>query len=161
MKLFLSKGVRVVFSDYNEKNGLAVQSELHQLGLDAHFVPVNVTNDASIAACITKAAEILGVIDIAVNTAGVTGPQLEGHVLPETEYRKIFDVDMDGCWRFSKAIIPYFRAQEPRLLRHDVGPAWEPVMQRGSLVNVASSIGSLGQYNLAAYCEPFPLFLVS
>jgi len=152
VKHFLKKGVRVVLADFNEDGGKAVVDDLRKAGQDATFIPVNITTEESITACICKAVEALGVIDIAVNCAGVTGPMYDVHELPEEEYRKIMTVDLDGCWRFSKAMITYFRAQEPRFVRHDKGVAWEPVYQRGSLVNVASSIGSVAQYKLGAYC---------
>lgn len=75
------------------------------------------------------------------------------HELSDAEYSKITKIDMEGCFKFMKYIIQYFRAQEPRLVRHDEGIAWEPVYQRGSLVNLASSIATVCQPLLSAYCR--------
>lgn len=115
---------------------------------------IDVTSNESIQAGIKAASEVLGVIDFAVNTAGITGPMLPIHELDDEQYYKITRIDMDGCFKFMKYIIQYFRAQEPRFVRHDEGIAWEPVYQRGSLVNLASSIATVCQPLLGAYCEP-------
>lgn len=78
---------------------------------------------------------------------------MEGHLLEDKDWNFILRTDLEGTWRFNKAIIAFWRSQEPRKVRDDSakGPMWEPVLQRGSLVNVASSLGSEGKAYLAAY----------
>ncbi len=153
VKLFLKRGVSVVVADIDEGRGTAVERDLTSRGYAVTFVKASVTDDDSLNNMIAKAASIYGKIDFAVNTAGVTGPQVEGHLLKDPDWYKVISTDLEGTWRFSKAIITYFRSQEPRLVRHDVGPYWGPVFQRGSLVNIASSLGSEGKAYLAVYCK--------
>ena len=153
VKHFLRKGVKPCIADINEKTGRAAQEELKNLGHEVGFVALDITSNESIQAGIKSAADILGVIDFAVNTAGITGPMTPMHELEDDQYYKITRIDMDGCFKFMKYILQYFRAQEPRFIRHDEGVAWEPVYQRGSLVNLASSIATVCQPLLGAYCR--------
>jgi hypothetical protein len=78
--------------------------------------------------------------------------------MEDSEYSLVMKIDLEGTWRFSKAIITYWRAREPRVIRDDSsrGTVWQKVEQRGSLVNVASSLGSEGKAYLAVYCELSP-----
>lgn len=135
-----------------EARGKALEQELVAAGHTCAFIPVNITNSESIDNLITKSVELYGRIDYAVNSAGYTGQTVEGHLLEDAEYHRIMSIDVEGTWRFTKAFIKYFRCQEPRLVRHDIGPHWGPVTQRGSIVLVASSLGSEGKEQLAAYC---------
>jgi len=136
----------------SEARGKALEQELSLAGHTCAFVPVDVTNSSSIDNLITQSVALYGRIDYAVNTAGYTGQTVEGHLLEDVEYSRIMTIDVEGTWRFTKAFVKYFRSQEPRLVRHDVGPHWGPVTQRGSIVLVASSLGSEGKEHLAAYC---------
>jgi len=135
-----------------EARGKALEKELSAAGHTCAFLPVDITRSDSIDELITKSVALYGRIDYAVNTAGYTGQTVEGHLLEDAEYFRIMTVDVEGTWRFTKAFIKYFRSQEPRLVRHDIGPHWGPVTQRGSIVLVASSLGSEGKEHLAAYC---------
>lgn len=70
VKHFLRKGVKPCIADINEKTGRAAQEELRKLGHEISFVRIDVTDNESIQAGIKQAAEALGQIDFAVNTAG-------------------------------------------------------------------------------------------
>lgn len=144
-----------MIADIDEKNGKAVEEELVAKGLPVTFIKASVSDDASLNSMIAKAVSIYGTIEYAVNTAGITGPSVEAHELEDADWHKVITIDLEGTWRFSKAIIKFWRTQEPRLVRddHEERPEWEPVVQRGSLVNTASSLGSEGKAFLGVYCE--------
>ena len=144
--------LNVVIGDMSEARGKALEAELLKEGHTCAFVPINITDSASVDNFIAKAVELYGRIDFAVNTAGYTGQTVEGHLMEDEEYHRIMSIDVEGAWRFTKAFVKYFRSLEPRLVRHDIGPYWNPVTQRGSIVLVASSLGSEGKEHLAAYC---------
>ena len=144
--------LKVVIGDMSEVRGKALEAELSKAGYTCAFVPVNITDSTSIDSFMAKSVELYGRIDFAVNTAGYTGQTVEGHLLEDDEYRRIMSIDVEGAWRFTKAFVKYFRSLDPRLVRHDIGPYWHPVTQRGSIVLVASSLGSEGKEHLAAYC---------
>ncbi len=142
----------VVFVDIDGSKGNAIEKSLLDAGFKVKFAIGNVTDSASLEEMLRVAIDTFGRIDFAVNCAGITGPQVLGHEISEEDFHKIIAVDIEGTWRFSKLMITYWRGLEPRLVRHDQGEFFASVYQRGSLVNVASSLGSEGKSYLAVYC---------
>ncbi|MRG61405.1 SDR family oxidoreductase [Agromyces sp. CFH 90414] len=71
-------------------------------------VAVDVTDDASVRAGIERVAEELGGIDILVNNAGI-GAQGDVAANPDTEWARVFDVNVVGVARVSRAALPHLR----------------------------------------------------
>jgi 2-keto-3-deoxy-L-fuconate dehydrogenase len=71
----------------------------------------DVTDDASVRQAVDAAAERLGGIDILVNNAGVGAI---GTVADNTddEWHRVFDVNVVGIVRVTRAALPYLRASE-------------------------------------------------
>ena len=93
-------------------------------------LPLDVTSDASVAACITAA----GAIDALVNNAGIseTGP-LETY--PHDVLAKMFETNVFGPMRMVRALVPAMRARG-----------------RGVVVNVTSVEGRVAAPLAGAYC---------
>jgi len=68
----------------------------------------DVTDDASVRLAITTAAEQLGGIDILVNNAGIgaIGTVADN---PDEQWHQVFDVNVVGIVRVSRAALPYLR----------------------------------------------------
>ena len=100
--------------------------KLRAAGTDAFGVPLDVTDDASVAA----AAELIadqGGLDVLVNNAAITGgmPQTPTTVDPTT-VRVVVETNVIGVIRVTNAMLPMLRASaSPRI------------------VNMSSSVGSL------------------
>lgn len=150
----MKDGLRVVMADIDDTSGQTVQKRLKTVYKHISFVKVDVCQSKDIDNCISKAADVLGVIDVAVNSCGDIGRLAEAQDISWDDWRHVMDIGLDGAWRFSTAMVRYFRAQEPRLVRHDLGNAraWSPVYQKGSLVNIAASVGHVGHRLMAPYC---------
>jgi 2-keto-3-deoxy-L-fuconate dehydrogenase len=69
----------------------------------------DVTDDASVRLAIDTAAERLGGIDILVNNAGIgaAGTVADN---PDDEWHQVFDVNVVGIVRVTRAALPYLRA---------------------------------------------------
>ena len=69
----------------------------------------DVTDDASVRPAIAAAAEALGGIDILVNNAGVgaVGTVADN---PDDEWHRVFDVNVVGIVRVTRAALPHLRA---------------------------------------------------
>ena len=95
-------------------------------GADAFGVPLDVTDDASVAAAATLMEE-QGGLDVLVNNAGITGtmPQ-EPSVVTADNLRTVVETNVIGVVRVTNAVLP--------LLRRSSAPR---------IVNVSSSVGSL------------------
>jgi short-subunit dehydrogenase len=74
------------------------------------FLPLDVTNDESVAAVVREVLERSGRIDLLVNNAGVgsSGASEESSVAQD---QIVFDVNVFGLLRMTKAVLPHMRAQ--------------------------------------------------
>src|SRR5690348_6823289 len=68
----------------------------------------DVTDDASIRSAVAAAAEALGGIDIVVNNAGI-GAQGTVEDNDDAEWARVFDVNVQGMVRTTRAALPYLR----------------------------------------------------
>jgi NAD(P)-dependent dehydrogenase (short-subunit alcohol dehydrogenase family) len=97
-------------------------------------VPVDVTDDASVAAGVAAAAKGMGGLDTLVNSAGVFQFRaLEG--IATAEWDRILDVNLRGTFLVMREAMPLLKASG-----------------RGRVVNIASDAGKTGFALLAAYC---------
>jgi NAD(P)-dependent dehydrogenase (short-subunit alcohol dehydrogenase family) len=94
--------------------------------LGARFVPIDVTDDASVAAAAANVAEHEGSIDVLINNAGINGPVGDPSTLTAADAFGVFDVNVVGAIRTTTAFLP--------LLRRSADPV---------IINVSSGLGSL------------------
>ncbi|MFG3518658.1 SDR family NAD(P)-dependent oxidoreductase [Nocardia nova] len=96
-------------------------------GIDAFGVPLDVTDDASVAAAADLIADRAGGLDVLVNNAAITGgmPQAPTLVDPAT-VREAVETNVIGVIRVTNAMLP--------MLRRSAAPR---------IVNMSSSVGSL------------------
>ncbi len=102
-------------------------AKLRAAGADAFGVPLDVTDDASVAAAAGLVEERGGRLDVLVNNAGVTGgrPQ-EPTVVDLAIVRTAVETNVIGVIRVTNAMLP--------MLRRSASPR---------IVNMSSSVGSL------------------
>ncbi|CAG6395051.1 NADP-dependent 3-hydroxy acid dehydrogenase YdfG [Actinacidiphila cocklensis] len=105
----------------------AAVQKLRAGGADAFGVPLDVTDDASVAAAARLVEERAGRLDVLVNNAGVTGgmPQTPTTV-DLSAVRTAVETNVVGVIRVTNALLP--------LLRRSASPR---------IVNMSSSVGSL------------------
>ncbi|MEU7691216.1 SDR family oxidoreductase [Microbispora hainanensis] len=110
----------------DERRESAVE-KLRSAGVDAFGVPLDVTDDASVAAAAELIEERAGRLDVLVNNAAVTGgmPQTPTTVDPAT-MRAVVETNVIGVIRVTNAMLP--------LLRRSASPR---------IVNMSSTVGSL------------------
>jgi len=91
-------GARVAIAARDAERSAEAAGELGALA-----VPLDVTDAESVGAMVERVSGELGAIDVLVNNAGICfhRPALE---VPEQEWREVFDVNVDGLWRCSRAV---------------------------------------------------------
>ncbi|MEU3294009.1 SDR family NAD(P)-dependent oxidoreductase [Streptomyces longwoodensis] len=94
--------------------------------LGARYVPLDVTDDASVAAAAADVAAHEGRVDVLINNAGVHGPVGDPSDLTAADALAVLDVNLIGVIRTTTAFLP--------LLRRSDDPA---------IINVSSGMGSL------------------
>jgi NAD(P)-dependent dehydrogenase (short-subunit alcohol dehydrogenase family) len=131
---FVRKGYRTALADVNQAAGVAVETELRELG-DCTFFHCDVTDDDSVRAAVAAAASTYGRLDAAFNAAGIDGEH--GKRMAEStmeNWNRVIAVDLTG-------IFSCMRYEIPAIV--DSGG--------GSIVNCASTAGLRGAATVSAY----------
>ncbi|MFC8847965.1 MULTISPECIES: SDR family NAD(P)-dependent oxidoreductase [unclassified Micromonospora] len=94
-----------------ERGAAVVCLDLDPFGVPAplHGLRCDVTSDTSVTDAVAVAAHHLGGIDILVNNAGV-GAQGSVEANPADEWHRVFDVNVVGIVRVTRAALPHLRA---------------------------------------------------
>lgn len=133
-RLFAAEGANVVIGDLSETGGQAVAEAIAAAGGVAGFVRADVTDEASVAALMQSAVSRHGRLDILVANAGIPERKAPIDALDLSDWRRVIDVDLTGvaiCNKFAAAEMAKAGA--------------------GSIVNIASILGLVGQENSNAY----------
>ncbi|MET8356227.1 SDR family oxidoreductase [Micromonospora sp. NPDC005171] len=105
----------------------AAVARLRESGVDAFGVPLDVTDDRSVAAAADLIAERAGRLDALVNNAGITGGrQQQPSSVDPGVIRTVVETNVIGVIRVTNAMLP--------LLQRSASPR---------IVNMSSSVGSL------------------
>ena len=132
-RMFAKEGAKVVLADVTDQEGTAVAAEIAEMGGDALYVHLDVTNEDEWDAAVQSAVASFGKLDILVNNAGIWR---WGHVLETSsdQWDDIMDVNAKGVFLGTKAAIPEMRKAGG-----------------GSIVNISSTAGLVGSKTSAAY----------
>ena len=96
-KLLQERGADVAVLDLNPDQAAGVKA-----------IRCDVSDDASVRRAVEEAAEQLGGIDVVVNNAGM-GAQGTIEANDDDEWHRVFDVNVLGMVRVSRAALPYLR----------------------------------------------------
>lgn len=134
-KVFAREGASVVVAEVNPVTGAAVADAISADGGTARFVETDVTDKAAVERMASTAIDAFGTVDVLVNNAGVNVfyRPLE---MPENEWRRCFDLDLEAAWTCSRTVLPRMIA------RH-----------AGSIVNIASCHA----FQIIPHCFPYPV----
>ncbi len=91
-----------VFKDATDDLG-AVAEEIKRLGRRSLAIQADVTRKADVDNMVQRVIDEFGVIDILVNSAGISGgpPLIEE---PEDAWQKMMDIDLKSCYLCSQAV---------------------------------------------------------
>ncbi len=76
-------------------------------GRRAVTMSCDVRDQAQLDAAVARAISDLGQIDVLINNAGVGSPAGPVWELTEEQWLLLLDIDLNGVWRASKAVIPH------------------------------------------------------
>ena len=103
-------------------------------GKAASHRAVDVTDPDAVEAAAKATASAMGGIEVLVNNAGISGPNVPTWEYPVAEWRKVIDIDLNGVFYCCRAVVPILRRGG-----------------YGRIVNIASVAGKEGNPNAPAY----------
>ncbi len=129
----LQSGASVVLWDVTADRLKTSQAELSKLG-KVETATVDITNEDQVFAATDAAVKALGKVDILVNSAGITGPNVKTWEYSSKDFRQVQDINLIGTFHCCKAV---------------VGPMMKA--DYGRIINIASIAGKDGNPNAPAY----------
>ena len=131
-RLFTQEGAKVVFGDILDDQGKMVEAEILELGGEATYVHLDVTQEADWVAAVEAAVSRYGKLDVLVNNAGITiRKSIEDTT--EEDWDRIMAINAKGVFLGIKRAIPAMRSSGG-----------------GSIINISSTAGLVGSSTTGA-----------
>ncbi|MFD9705238.1 SDR family oxidoreductase [Lentzea sp. NPDC059081] len=111
-------GTTVGIGARDPRRGEEAAAKLRADGVDAFFVPLDVTDDESVASAAALVEERFGRLDVLVNNAGIAGewPTAPSAATPAV-LGKVLDTNVIGVVRVTNAMVPLLRrSARPRIV---------------------------------------------
>jgi NAD(P)-dependent dehydrogenase (short-subunit alcohol dehydrogenase family) len=133
-RVFAGAGASVVIASPDAARGPSVALTLTEQGPGrAHYVRCDVTADADREALVTATVERDGRLDCLVNNAGWHPPHKPIDDFSLDEFRSLLELNVVSVFALCKLALPHLRRT------------------RGSIVNVASLVATIGQHHATTY----------
>jgi len=132
--LLAQEGAKIAVTDVRSTEGMAVAAEICAAGGDALYFHHDVTQEQDWINVIADVMSAFGRLDIVVNNAGI-GPTGTIEDTSFEDYRKLMSINLDGVFLGVKYGIQAMKQSK----------------SRGSIINLSSIEGLVGDPNLAAY----------
>ena len=131
----LASGARVTIWDRDAAGMAKAADQLRQgqLGAVVNTVQVDVTDHASVVSATAQTTALAGV-DVLVNSAGITGPNVKVWDYPVDAWKQVFDVNVHGLFHCCRELSAHMKSRS-----------------YGRIVNIASVAGKDGNPNASAY----------
>jgi NAD(P)-dependent dehydrogenase (short-subunit alcohol dehydrogenase family) len=107
---FAEEGAKVAIIGRRKDVGEEAEKRLQGLGLEVRFIQGDVSDEDSVRSFINQAAEFHGCVDILVNNAAMFYP-LRFLGAERKEWRKVFDVILDGAYYCSQEAAQHMVSQ--------------------------------------------------
>lgn len=130
---YAKAGATIVFNDIKQElvdKGIAAYKEA---GIEAHGYVCDVTNEEQVNTMVAQIEKEVGAVDILVNNAGII-KRIPMHEMSAAEFRQVIDIDLNGPFIVSKAVIPAMMKKG-----------------HGKIINICSMMSELGRETVSAY----------
>lgn len=130
VKQLVDKGARVASWDFDSGNPEAMGS----FGNNALAIACDITDPASVESAYQQTCESFDTPVVLVNSAGIAGPNATVEDYDFDEWKKVFDVNINGTFLVNRVCIAGMKAEG-----------------YGRILNIASVAGKEGNPNASAY----------
>jgi NAD(P)-dependent dehydrogenase (short-subunit alcohol dehydrogenase family) len=132
---FAAEGAAVAVADLEPAKADAVAEEITGSGGNALALAVDVANEASAGAAVTRTLDVFGKLTTLVNVAATVTPDGSVETLSLAQWNEALAVNLTGAFLMCKFAVP--------ALRRAGG---------GNIINIASQLGHLGVPLRSPYC---------
>jgi NAD(P)-dependent dehydrogenase (short-subunit alcohol dehydrogenase family) len=132
-RVIAAEGACVVIADLRADEGEKTVAAIQKAGGQAVFEKTDVLDPRSIEACVAATAKRFDRIDVLVNNAGTHFPHTIDDLTAE-KWDFMIDLNVKSMFLFCKSALPHIRSV------------------KGSIVNMSSMTGLVGQSDALAYC---------
>jgi len=108
-RLFAAQGCRVAVVDIDAVNGEKVAADIRDGGGNAQFFRTDITDAASVEACIAGIAQACGGLDIIINCAGGYGRLATVEDMPVDEWDRTVALNLRSVFLICKMAIPLLK----------------------------------------------------
>ena len=134
-ELFVKEGAKVAVFDVDERAAAGLLERIAAVGGQARFLKVDITAPAEVERAVRAAADAFGPIDILVNAAAITGTSRPTHEATAEDFDQVFAVNVKGTFLCTKFAVANMLAAG----------------RRGSVVNISSTYGVVGNADIPLY----------
>lgn len=130
---YAQAGAAVAFNASSQASVDKGMEAYKNAGIKAFGYACDVTKEEEVQAMIAKVEQEVGAIDILVNNAAII-KRIPMHEMTAEEFRQVIDVDLNGAFIVSKAVIPGMIKKG-----------------HGKIINICSMMSELGRETVSAY----------
>ena len=127
----IASGASVTWWDVNTE---VMANAAKTIGADVHCEKVDVTLHTSVVAALARTIQKRGKVDILVNSAGITGPNVKLAEYPPEAWAQVINVNLNGTFHCCRELAAHMQGNN-----------------YGRIVNIASVAGKEGNPNASAY----------
>ena len=134
-ELFAKEGAKVAIFDIAKNTAAALLDRVAAAGGEARFYQVDITSSPEVERAVQAVSEELGPVDILVNNAAIPGTSRLTHEATAEDFDQVFAVNAKGTFLCTKFVIAHMLADQ----------------RKGSVVNIASTYGLVGNADIPLY----------
>jgi NAD(P)-dependent dehydrogenase (short-subunit alcohol dehydrogenase family) len=132
-QVFGRHGAKVVLGARGESLGRQVEGELRQAGMDALFIPCDVSEESQVRQLIDETVKHYGRLDCLVNNAGWHPPAMSIEEISVEDFERLVRLNLTSTFMGCKFALPHL------------------IATRGSIVNMTSAVALMGQAAAVSY----------
>jgi NAD(P)-dependent dehydrogenase (short-subunit alcohol dehydrogenase family) len=122
-------GARLICVDRERDRADETAAIINAKRNDALSLCVDVSEPQAVASMAARAAETCGHVDILINNAGIATVPMRAHEMPVEDWDRLMAINLRGVFLCSRVVIPQMMAAGA-----------------GSIINIASIVGQVGNY---------------
>ena len=139
VRAYVKENAKVVIVDIAEEKGQALSQELNNQGYDTLFIKTDLSNKASLQACVDQTIQTYGQIDILINNAHAS--RMNSFLnITEDDLNLSFNTGFYATFYLCQMVIPYLKETHGNIINFGSGAAVKGDKNQGSYIVAKEAI---------------------